>query len=455
MNFFVLKIKINGIKNIDKPIELNFYKNNLTKNLKDIEKYHVKSIYGPNGAGKTAIMKAIDIFKNLMIYDDYITIENTQPNLINLINQTEEKFSISVIYVILDDNNNVLGVYSSYVCLTKNNGRILISEEKLSKLRGKNLLNNEKYNILYEVVNGELKNINTKYNKKIINLINNATHNLLSRQTFISTVTNILIKNDDFIKLDKNFSLDMLTLAVFCRSINVVLQDTDENYINIETVRESLKIIYKLQNKLDDDILLGKMLSENRITKDSIETVSRKNYDNYVKWVKNLKSFIKVFKNDLEDIEIKKVDNGEFYECELILVYSNGVKINRKYESTGIKKIINLYSALSNLNNGEIVFIDEFDANIHDVLLNKIVEYVIKYAKGQLIFTTHNVGLMDILKVNNLSIDFLSPNSQIVPWVKNGNYSPSNLYKKGLINLSPFNIESFDFLGVFGDEENE
>ena len=62
---------------------------------------------------------------------------------------------------------------------------------------------------------------------------------------------------------------------------------------------------------------------------------------------------------------------------------------------------------------------------------------------------------MDTLKTNNLSIDFLSPCSEVVSWTKNGNYSPSSLYKKGLINLSPFNIEAFDFLGVFGEENNE
>ena len=42
-----------------------------------------------------------------------------------------------------------------------------------------------------------------------------------------------------------------------------------------------------------------------------------------------------------------------------------------------------------------------------------------------------------------------------IAWVKNGNYSPANLYKNGMIEGSPFNIDSTDFIGVFSTEEGE
>ena len=56
---------------------------------------------------------------------------------------------------------------------------------------------------------------------------------------------------------------------------------------------------------------------------------------------------------------------------------------------------------------------------------------------------------MEILKKRNYSIDFLSDDSQITSWTKNGNYSVSKLYKEGMIDNSPFNIKDFDFLGLF------
>ena len=97
-----------------------------------------------------------------------------------------------------------------------------------------------------------------------------------------------------------------------------------------------------------------------------------------------------------------------------------------------------------------IVFIDELDSNLHDVYLCALLEYLMEYGEGQLCFTTHNVGPMDVLKQRKKSIDFLSEDHKIYSWKKNGNYSPSKLYRSGMIEGSPFNIDSIDFIGVFG-----
>ena len=85
----------------------------------------------------------------------------------------------------------------------------------------------------------------------------------------------------------------------------------------------------------------------------------------------------------------------------------------------------------------------------------KLVEYAQNYAEGQFVFSTHNLGPMDVLQKAKCSIDFISNDSHLVPWVKMGNCSAANVYTKGLIKYSPFNIEAFDFLGVFGNESNK
>ena len=123
--------------------------------------------------------------------------------------------------------------------------------------------------------------------------------------------------------------------------------------------------------------------------------------------------------------------------------------INVEFESTGVKKLIKLFTYLQEMVQGGIVFIDEFDSNLHDVYLCALIEYLMEYGKGQLCFTTHNVGPMDILKSRKKSIDFFSLDHNIYPWTKNGNYSPSKLYRNGMIEGSPFNIDSIDFIGIF------
>lgn len=77
------------------------------------------------------------------------------------------------------------------------------------------------------------------------------------------------------------------------------------------------------------------------------------------------------------------------------------------------------------------------------------------YGKGQLCFTTHNVGPMDVLKHHKKSIDFLSEDHEIYSWTTSGNYSPSKLYRNGMIEGSPFNIDSIDFIGIFGSGEED
>ena len=116
---------------------------------------------------------------------------------------------------------------------------------------------------------------------------------------------------------------------------------------------------------------------------------------------------------------------------------------------TGIKKIIELYDAFVQASNGFIVFIDEMDSNINDIYLCKIIEYFKYYGKGQLCFTSHNVDPMSVLKDNNKSIDFLTRDNRIIPWVKNGHYTPENSYRNGLIEGMPYNIDSSDFISIF------
>ena len=100
-----------------------------------------------------------------------------------------------------------------------------------------------------------------------------------------------------------------------------------------------------------------------------------------------------------------------------------------------------------------MVFIDELDVNINGVYLNKLIEYFTTYSKGQLCFTTHNVSPMNILKNKKESINFLNNDLEVINWVKNGHYSPINIYEKGLIKGLPFNVESWDFLKAFNLED--
>ena len=201
--------------------------------------------------------------------------------------------------------------------------------------------------------------------------------------------------------------------------------------------------------------LLRENLSNIEINQDfsikDYDVVFKKDFVSYKKTIDNLTDFIRIFKPSLKEIIIDKKINGDKYLCRKILKYNN-FEIDIEFESAGIKKLVKLYTILKQCSNGQIAFIDEMDANLHDVYFSKMIEFFKIDGKGQLCFTTHNLEPINILKDNNYSLDFLSNDSRLFSWKKNGNKSPLNNYINGLIPYSPFLVESFDF-DILLDEE--
>lgn len=156
-------------------------------------------------------------------------------------------------------------------------------------------------------------------------------------------------------------------------------------------------------------------------------------------------------RSNLNVIIIDKKANDDKFYCDKIFRYGKKY-INIEFESTGIRKLVRLYLALKACTNGGIVFIDEMDANLHDVYFTRLIEFFKNDSKGQLCFTAHNLEPINLLKNNAHSLDFISNDSRVYSWTKDGSKSPMSKYINGLIPYSPFNVESFDF-DVLLDEE--
>ena len=165
--------------------------------------------------------------------------------------------------------------------------------------------------------------------------------------------------------------------------------------------------------------------------------------------------FLKLFNPELNKIEFEKKDyDQDYYEIEYIFCYKD-YKINFEYESMGMKSLFRLFDVLDTLNNGGIVFVDEIDMSIHDLYLNRLIEFFAENGKGQFVFTAHNTSILDTLKKYKNSIDFMTEYQEIKPWIKNGNYSPRKQYLEGMLPNMPYNIEYYDFFEIFDTSEEE
>lgn len=444
--YYLLSYKVNGIKNLDKDVKLEFYKKTIDKDF-DPKEYNVKAIYGENGTGKSAIITSVKVLKNLMLNKLYLVDPKNQMYLNNLINKKTREVFFDVEFLRMLGGISILYKYHLEIELDDVDGYFKIKKEDFSSRKSPS----NKWSLVFTIEKGKLID---SCNNRLFEKINeeNGTETLRT-QTFISYFAykdskNEIDENEIKNVKENNFLLgSLVVLKYFVTSLYVYLDEEDKPDKHLS---ESLKSDYYINpNKYDNKMPnTSRIVFNDRILNYTFY-IQKEDYERTVNEISKVYEFIKIFKPELKEIEIDKKDFYEFYICDLIFNYDNH-KVNAAYESNGIKKLIRIFKAIEAVDKGSIVFIDEFDSNIHDVYLCKLIEYIEEYAKGQLCFTTQSITVMDVLENRKKSLDFLSRDHEITSWFKNSHYSASRKYKEGYIEKSPFNIEPFDFLKAFG-----
>lgn len=449
-NIYLVNYSVKGIKTLDQLISLSFYKKTISKNL-NTQDYNIKGIYGMNGSGKSGIITSVDILKNLLVNSEYLNNPIVQRNLDAIINKNIGELFIEADYI--EEFKNALILFRYTIKLSKDKtGKYVITFEQLSTKNATSKSNSMA--TIFSVTNGELIFIlgdgNDDFSgtvlKKTTNLLGNASMCALFYEKILS------LKLKDNTTYSNTLFTSLMILLFFGKKLYVYLDQSDDHRDYF--IQNSLRYLNDLENENSDiDSFMNyffTMESESlNVISSAGNIVPKSIYQQFETDVTNLYKFLHIFKSNLQAIEIDKKEDHDSFICSLIMVYDS-YKIHAEFESTGIKKLIKLFAYLNEMVQGGIVFIDEFDSNLHDVYLCALLEFLMEYGKGQLCFTTHNVGPMDILKQHKKSIDFLSEDHKIYPWKTNGNYSPSKLYRSGMIEGSPFNIDSFDFINAFG-----
>ena len=437
--FFLLNLSMSGIKNIKKEIRIDFYGRNINKS-SSFDNYNIKAIYGENGSGKTAIVTAISIVKGFITNENYLSDSRNVELLNALINKKTKKFSFRCEFV---TNIEEFFIHEYEVRFEKDkNDEIIVAYESL-----KERMNSSKNvpKLLFCSEKGEFSTLN--FPAETENIIVEKTKNLLDKRSAIMLMVNEFAKNPSIAAPH-----ELVYAFVFFAIIHTFLDEEDSHtyYYHKSRIRKSI------YDDIPADSQMMKALLED--VYQDIKTTERrvpiKYYANYEKRIKKLEGFVRLFKPQLIKIDIKKEVNRDEYECRLIMNYGE-YSVDSEFESTGLKRLMNMYNALEAASNLGIVFIDELDSNINGVYLGKLIEYFRNYGRGQLCFTSHNTEPMATLRQNAKAIDFLTYDNRIIPWIKNGHYTPENSYRNGMIEGLPFNIDSSDFIHVFNMEGKE
>ena len=444
MKTWIIRFTTKGIKNSDKLTSVNFYNNSVSKGKTiDLEKKNLKGIFGINGAGKSAYVLAVDIYNSITTKSDYLVQDFNKSLLNELINKATKELFLENVFAVSkeDDFNKVEEVLKHtvviYSSVNEFNQKVYRISEKLEKLRGNTI--NSNYEEIYNVNDGKL----TVSDKCIdSDLFKDEYSNRLDQSTLSSYLLNSLAKKNTDEELGKGSLLLYLFYTYFNANSTKCFIDNDDIHDGIRF--NDIAISNEKISKMFDNYIVTFRING--------DIVSRDDFDKYEAQVESLKRFIQILKPNLKDIRVDYRIDGDNYRCNKIFVYDD-YEVDEEYESTGIKRIVKMYAYLNLAMKGYKVFIDELDANISGVFLDRLLEFFAENGQGQLCFTSHNIMSMNILKQYKNSITVFGETGKVVNVVKNGHYQPVNLYYEGFVEDSPFNINSFDFYKSFGMEE--
>lgn len=76
-------------------------------------------------------------------------------------------------------------------------------------------------------------------------------------------------------------------------------------------------------------------------------------------------------------------------------------EVPARLESSGTKSLIALFPSLMGCSGGDVAFIDGLDLGIHEKLIRDLIGEILPEIKGQLIATTHNAALLEIVNPRN------------------------------------------------------
>lgn len=440
MNKNIVKIKsieINNIKNVKNgKIDL-ISKNNIVKNDMNFEfncddeniNYKNKEVnidctnviglYGQNGSGKTALVDALNILKYIMMGKSIKSI-NSNNDLNEFITFGADIASIIVEFIIINHEVKYIVKYEVRFEQIKdfdNNEKFTVSYEdfKVKKFNGtvwkrevsylKHELNMEAFiepkskgNKLLKLskekeLNLRLAEKMTVEEKQCSFFFNETIYNMLS-QIYSEDDIKILSILKDFAnhkffiinnKHNAVISMDFVLPIAFC-----------ENYGNTSTFGDLAISLYEptLLSKSDYSILKI-LLTKINLVIDAI--------------IPNLQLEIQEYGFQLDD------NGNENIRCELLSSRSDR-KIPIRCESDGIIKIISVLNLLINMYNDEsfCVIIDELDAGIFEYLLGEILTIIEENAKGQLIFTSHNLRPLETLNKNNIYFTTTNENKRYI-----------------------------------------
>ena len=373
----------------------------------------VLGIYGQNGSGKTAVIDILYYLQHIMIG------ESLEQSISDYIDVVEENAEIIAEYKICVDD--IIFEVGYQIYLKRNDTDIVIDREQLNcainqdgvrknkivfmdyqrddadsvfkpVIRLKELMGNDKSILMDLLVARKMaEKSNCSYifgeNSREI-FINRADAKFSYYSTIISELFFYALKD---LFVIRNTHSGMITA-------NLVLPMTFRVGTTVKGIKGDFAI------PLREPVVLDKLKTE--LLHYIVEQINKVLY-----------TIIPGMSVDIKDYGKMTLDTGEEgWRMELLSVRDGMKPIPIRMESEGIIKIISILNALILAfgNPSICLAIDELDAGIFEYLLGELLDVFSKSAKGQLIFTSHNLRALEMLPKESIVFSTVNPNNRYI-----------------------------------------
>ena len=386
---------------------------NTVNKILSADKAEILGIYGQNGSGKTAIVDALYFLQKVMIGAD---IDQSLEDYMDMDSNVAEIFADFNLFM-----NGIVFEIGYRLSLSREEKVVVISRETLSGAKNENGIRTNK--TVFMDYQRDQTNTIFKPQKRLDEILEEnkdiKTDLIVARKMAEKSNCSYIFgesSRDIFCREYKNgfqqFSVIISSLFEFALKDLFVIRNTHSGVISANFV---LPMAFRIENdnmgaKGDFTVSLTEPILVDEERKNLLETIVEQINIVLYTIIPGLQVTIKNYgKQSLDDGE-------EGWKLELMSKREGMKEIPIRMESEGIIKIISILNALIQAfgNPSICLVIDELDSGIFEYMLGELLDIFKKSAKGQLIFTSHNLRALEMIDKESIMFSTTNPNNRYI-----------------------------------------
>lgn len=414
----MMRTEIRNIKNVTYG-DITYMNYGSINQRAECDKTDIVGIYGQNGSGKTALVEALDILRQIL------TGNAVNYEMYEGILSREGCGCISTEFFVWIGEEKYKVVYQASLRADKKEKAIQIYSEELRYWKRGAAWKSERDIAFQNPYYGntdvlEIQNITvTSDHLSSLSKIPFLMH--MQNLALVCAQKNISVFFNEFVKTNIAKLEDNPEVTDFRNVISGILQFAyvDFSVIKVNqlgTINHNEIIPINVHKETETEIMQAIM----PLAISGITEIPKEDYLQVKMVVDAINIAMRSVIPDLqirlkEKMELERPDGTKAVQAEVYSV-REGKEFLLRYESEGIKRIISILNYLISVynNEGVCLVVDELDSGIFEYLLGELLGMMHSEMKGQLIFTSHNLRVLEKLDAKNIICSTVNPSNRYI-----------------------------------------